>query len=184
MKSYKTDGIILKRSNLKEADRLLTVLTSDKGKIKLIARGIRKITSKKAPHLEPFSLISIFVVKGKNLDMITEVETVNSYVQIRSNLSKIGHAYQMCELIDKLCPEEQINRSLFELLKIELGFLNNSERIPENLEHFSHKVLWDLGYLPKESILPKGKIDEFIDQLAERKIHSRGLLAKIIDLNK
>ena len=116
MRNYKTIGIILKRYNLKETDKIVTVLTEYHGKVKYVAHGVRKITSRKAPHLEPFCYTTLYIAKGKNLDIITEASVIDSYQNIRTDLNRIAVGYHVCELVDKLTAENQINRSLFGLL--------------------------------------------------------------------
>ncbi|MBI5465119.1 DNA repair protein RecO [Candidatus Gottesmanbacteria bacterium] len=183
MSSFKTDGVILKRTNFGEADKIFTVFTKHYGKLRLLAKGVRKITSKKAPHLEPFSLTRIFVAKGTNLGLVTEAEVVNNFSRLRSDLKKIGLAYQICELTDRLCPDEQVNRSLFELLVNELIKLNSyasEENYPIN--DFILKLLWDLGYLPKGKTLPHQDVQTFVEEVMEHKLKSSDLLTKIEEL--
>jgi len=79
MRSYKTEGIVLKRINYGEADRILTIYTKRHGKIRAIAKGVRKLTSRKAGSLELFNNVVLFLVKGKNLDIITEAQTVDLF---------------------------------------------------------------------------------------------------------
>ena len=103
--SYKTEGVILKRTNLNEADKLLTLFTKHLGKTSLLAKGIRKTKSKKGGNLELFNQVRICVSKGRNLDIITEAEVINPFKDWRRNLKKIAIAYQLCELVDKLTVE-------------------------------------------------------------------------------
>lgn len=183
MFSFKTDGVILKRTNFGEADKIFTVFTKHYGKLHLIAKGVRKITSRKAPHLEPFSLTKLYIAKGKNMGLVTEAEVVNNFSGLRSDLKKIGLAYQICELTDRLCPDEQVNRSLFELLVGELIKLNSSaseENYPIN--DFILKLLWDLGYLPKGKTIASQDIQTFAEEVMEHKLKSTQLLTKIEEL--
>ncbi|MCL5675840.1 MAG: DNA repair protein RecO [Patescibacteria group bacterium] len=183
MTSFSTEGIILKRLNYGEADKILTVFTKHYGKLHLLAKGVRKITSKKASHLEPFCLTKLFVAKGKNLGLITEAEVIDNFAKLRKSLKKIGLAYQICELTDRLCPEEQTNFSLYKLLSGELNLLNGLETEDNySSNSFILRLLWDLGYIPKEKSLPNEQIPIFAEGIMEHRLKSSALLTKIESL--
>ena len=77
--SFKTEGIILKRMNYGEADRILTIYTLHHGKIRAMAKGVRKLQSRKAGSLELFNHSVLFLIKGKNLDLVTEAQTIDLF---------------------------------------------------------------------------------------------------------
>ncbi len=180
VKTYKTEGVVLKRVNFKETDRLLTVFTKHYGKLHLLAKGIRKLTSKKAASLEPFVWARFFIARGRNLDIVLETEIIDSFNEIKLDLKKIGMAYQVCEVVEKLSPEEQVNRSLFELITAELNNLRNSSTY--SVEGFCLKLLWDLGYLPKDKMIPDAEINLLLEEVLEGKLKSKQLLTKIESL--
>jgi recombinational DNA repair protein (RecF pathway) len=128
MRSYKTEGIIIKRKNYNEADRILTVFTKSHGKIQIKATGIRKIPSRRAYHVEllNYSLLSLY--QGRNMPILTEVQTIKSFTPIQDDLQTIGSAYHICEIIDGLCPENQENPQVFDLLKQILHRLSHSSQ--------------------------------------------------------
>ncbi len=92
-KRYSTEGVVLLRRNFSEADRIINIYSKHYGKISVIAKSVRKIKSKKRGSLEVFSHIKFSAARGKNLDIITEVETINSFESIRKDLSKVAVAY-------------------------------------------------------------------------------------------
>src|SRR3989344_4702445 len=99
MNTYKTDGIIIRRTNIGEADRMLTLLTNTHGKIRVIAKGVRKITSRRAPTLEVFNNASFLIHRSRiNYEMVVETQLLHAFETLRSDLKCIGEAYQMCEL--------------------------------------------------------------------------------------
>src|SRR3989304_6032467 len=104
MRSDKTEGIIIKRKNFGEADRMLTVLTPRHGKIKIIAKGVRKISSRRSSHVELLNLSILTLHEGKIL-ILTEAETLNHFQDLKDNLKKSGLAFYLCELVDGLLPE-------------------------------------------------------------------------------
>ncbi len=122
-RTYRTDAIVLRRADFGEADRLLTVFTPHRGKLKLIAKGARKPTSRKSGHVELFSLGQFFVAVGRELDIVTQAETTESFLPLREDLLRTTYAYYLAELADAFTAERDENRPLFELLKDGFGWL-------------------------------------------------------------
>ena len=110
---YKTTGIILKHSPIGESDRLLTVFTSDMGKLKLVARGVRKTNSKIGGHLDLLSHCHLEISRGRNIDVITSASNINSFKTLRENLIKIGNAFFSLELVDSLTPDNEPENKIF-----------------------------------------------------------------------
>jgi len=179
MRSYKTEGIVLKRINYGEADCILTIYTKHYGKIRAIAKGVRKLTSRKAGSLELFNNVVLFLVKGKNLDIITEAQVVNLFRYWRKDLLRVGVAYYFCELTDKLTPDEQPNQEIFNLLKDYLSKLSRSS-LSDLIKSFEKDILIDLGFgIPKEWENEKGSLKPYIESITEKKINSSEILKKI-----
>jgi len=173
---YKTEGIILKRRNFGEADKILTVFTKHYGKIKVIAKGIRKITSKKAGTLELFNHCKLVLVKGKHLDIITEVEVIKNFSSLMGNLNKVGVAWYFCELVDKLTAEGQANKDIFELLK---NYLENLDQknTPQFIRSFEEHLLNQLGFgIPLQWRRWSGSLKLYIESIVEREIQTPKLL--------
>lgn len=178
--TYKTQGVILKRFNYGEADKILTILSLHYGKIHCLAKGIRKLTSRKSGCLELFNLVTIFVVKGKNLDLITEVSIVNPFLNWRKNLNKVALAFQFCELCDRLTADNQENKLVFDLLTQSLENLGNKKINVDRLTiDFKKQVLKLTGFgLP--AICNNNKnLDVFIEKIIEKKINSNLLLKSL-----
>jgi len=116
---YKTEGIIVKRRNFGEADRILTVLTKNYGKIQVKAPGVRKITSRRSSHIELLNLARFTLYRSfrVTLPIVTEAQTQEEFLTIKNNLKKIGLAYYICELIDRFCAQNQENRTVFFLVR-------------------------------------------------------------------
>lgn len=179
MRSYKTEGIILKRSNYGEADRILTAFTKHYGKIKILAKGVRRIKSRRGPNVELFNWATLFLHKGKNFDLLTEAETKETFPSIRKDLARIGAAYCLCELVDGLCPERQEHRQVFNFSIEALRDLSFSSSVPSNLiTNFELNLLQELGYWPRYK-LPPADLENFIEQILERKLKTPKFLAQI-----
>src|SRR3989344_2903487 len=99
MPALTTEGLILKRKNFGEADRVLTVLTPRLGKISIIARGVRKITSRRAGNIEVLNRTKLHLFKGKNYTL-TEAESLETFNKLKSNLTLSTVALHIIELVD------------------------------------------------------------------------------------
>jgi len=175
---YKTEGIILKRKNFGEADKILTIFSKHYGKIKAIAKGIRKVTSKKAGVLELFNHCKLVLAKGKDLDIITEAQVINNFSSWRKDLNKVGTAWYFCELIDKLTAESQVNRNLFELLK---NYLENIAKTNTSqfIRSFEEHLLNQLGFgVPLQWRGRPGSLKSYIESIAEKEIQTPKMLLK------
>src|SRR4030067_3481728 len=113
---FRTEGVILARRNFGEADRILTIYTKDYGKISAIAKGVRRPRSKKAGHVELGSWCKIFAARGKNLDLLTEVETKKAFGIDNFSSAKANKIYHLLELVDSLSQPAQTNQKVFFLL--------------------------------------------------------------------
>lgn len=112
--TYRTEGIVLRGRDLGEADRILTILTPDRGKVRAVAKGVRKMTSKKAGHLEPFCRCALLLARGRDLDIVAQVETVEAFAHLRDSLDLLGPAYYIAELVDVFAEDEVESRALFD----------------------------------------------------------------------
>ncbi len=179
MKTYKTEGIILKRRNLSEADRIITLLTKRNGKIQVKAVGVRKITSRRSAHLELFNHTVVSLYQGKKFSIVTEAHTLESFSVIRHDLTKIAYSYHLCELVDSLCPENQENTMVFFLLLETFRKLQKEENISSVVSSFEISLLKCLGFYPKT--LPYNfNTSLFIEQIIERKLKTKSLLPRLI----
>lgn len=111
--TYRTEGIVLRRRDFGEADRILTLVTPEHGKIRAVAKGIRRLTSKKAGHLEPFCRTMLLLAQGRDLDIISQVETLESFAQLRDTLDALLPAYYLAELVDTFVEEGSESRALY-----------------------------------------------------------------------
>ncbi|MBM3205899.1 DNA repair protein RecO [Candidatus Shapirobacteria bacterium] len=178
-KTYKTEGIVLKRINYGEADRILTIFTKHYGKIRVMAKGVRKLQSRKAGSLELFNHATIFLVKGKNLDLVTEAQVVNLFKSWRRDLIKVGLAYYFCELVDKLTPDNQPQTAVFNLLKEALDKIN-SETPSILVRNFEEQLLDELGFgIPQFLKQTKGSLKEYIESIIEKSLNSPKVLKNL-----
>lgn len=180
MRTIRATGIILKRRNVGEADRILTVYTREEGKITIKAKGVRKISSKRASHIEPLNKAVLSIYKTGGMPVLTEIDTLVSYQGVKSNLARVGLAYHICELIDSLCPEGQENVSVFTLLENMLEDLSSQQKIGSAIHAFEVDLLKELGYISGNEDLSGAKASQFIEELLERKLKSRQILPQLL----
>ena len=89
MPLYRDDAIVLRTHKLGEADRIVTMLTKNHGKVRAVAKGVRKMTSKKAGHLEPFCRCSLLLAQGRDLDVVSQVETIEAFALLGLLLERL-----------------------------------------------------------------------------------------------
>jgi DNA repair protein RecO (recombination protein O) len=146
---YRTEGVVLRHMNLGEADRLLTIYTREHGKLRQIAKGVRRPLSKKAGHLDLFARVSILAARGRELDVITQVEALDVYAGLRSDLNLIGRAAYAVELVDQFTVDGEANAELYALLTATLERLSNGIERRGVQRHFELRLLDQAGYRPE-----------------------------------
>ena len=110
MPSYRAEAIVLRTHKLGEADRIITLLTRERGKVRAVAKGVRRTKSKFGARLEPFSRVDLLVYEGKTLDIITQAESLNAYGQdLALDYSLWTAGQTMLETADRLTPEDSVS---------------------------------------------------------------------------
>lgn len=176
VRSYKTEGIVLKRINIGEADKILSVFTKHYGKLRLIAKGIRKTKSRKAGGLEPFNQVQLQIAKGRNLDLITETQIINSHQSWRKNLLSVTVAYYFCELVDKLTADNQAHPAVYNLLRLSINQIKEA-KLTILVRNFEERLLDELGFgIPEDIRRQKGSLKTYIEEITERQINSPKLV--------
>lgn len=170
----KLQGIVLRRYDFGEADKIVTVFTRERGKIRLLAKGVRRIMSRRAPHLEIFNYVELYIYHGKNFDSISEAKTIEDFSEIKKDLDLCGYGFYLMEVVDKLLPEEVPHEEIFDKLYKSLKNLNGEKTVKE----FVVELLWELGFLPRGEF-PKQGVTSFVEEIAERKIKSKKFLEEI-----
>lgn len=123
MRLYKVEGIVLRRRNLGEADRLVTILSRDRGKMTLVARGARRPRSRLGGRLEPPTRFRALVVEGRSLDVISQVEVLDAHARLRDGLERMGATAVVLELADRALADRHPHPEVYRLLVDALGLL-------------------------------------------------------------
>ncbi|MCB0228536.1 MAG: DNA repair protein RecO [Anaerolineae bacterium] len=148
---YRADAIVLKRRDHGEADRLLTVFSAQHGKLVLLAKGVRKTRSRKAGHVELFTYSTILIAKTRTWDLVTQAETVETYLGLRDDLSRTAQAYYVAELLDSFTQESDSNPPMFLLLRDTLNRLATvrDESLAIAVRFYELRLLGLAGYQPE-----------------------------------
>ena len=147
---YKDEGIVLKTIKLGEADRIVTVFTRGNGKVRAVAKGIRKTKSRFGGRLEPFSHVGLMIYRGRNLDTITGADLITSYDAVRTDYARLMSAAALVELVEKITPDREKAFSVYSLLLAGLDALaagKGTSVVPA----FLVKLLSISGYHPQLS---------------------------------
>lgn len=148
-RSYRAQALVIRHREYGEADRVLTLYTLEKGKIQAIARGVRKMKSRKAGHLEPFTQVALQLAEGRGWDVVTQVETIRNFMNIRNDLQLTAKAAYVLELLDRFSYEDSENRPLFNLAVETLSRLDAGIS-PGLVVHYYEVHLMDLlGFRPQ-----------------------------------
>ena len=171
---YKAQGIILARKNVGEADRVLTVFTNEYGKVRVIAKGIRRINSRRSPHLEVFNHVGLMIRHGKAMDSVTEAEMIESFPTIRHDLGRVGVGYYLCEIVEVLVAERQEHRDVFALLLHALRELdtNASLHLPLLAGRISKELLRTLGFTGPKKEPVAADVVSYIEGIAEKRLRT------------
>jgi DNA repair protein RecO (recombination protein O) len=174
-KSYLTTGIVLKRTNYSEADRIVTLFTKEHGKVVGLAKGVRKITSKRASAMEPATVTKFMLHPTKGMDIITQTHLLDSFPHLRQNLIRLTQTQQLLEIIDLLTVEQSPTPEVFDLVVSCFHHLKTSKDSKKLLLTTIHQILGHLGFVNAQT-LNELKLKNYIESLTERRLRAKSFL--------
>lgn len=148
-RTFRVDSIVLRHSDWGEADRILTLYTLEMGKVRAIAKGVRKVRSRKAGHLEPFTHVQLMLAQGRDLLIVTQAETIEPFMALREQLMLPTYAAYVVELLDRFTFEEGENPALHRLLVNTLNRLNTGDNPDLVVRYYEMRLLDLTGYRPQ-----------------------------------
>jgi len=148
-RTYQTEAIIIKKIKLGEADRILSLYTPHLGKIRAVAKGVRRPRSKMAGHLELLTHSLVSLARGRNLDTVIGSQTINSFLPLKSNLQLTSQALYAVELVDLFTADDDENYPLFQLLLETMHKLCQGNNNELTLRYFELHLLNLVGYRPQ-----------------------------------
>jgi DNA repair protein RecO (recombination protein O) len=146
---HKVEAVVITHRDYGEADRILRAFTADLGKISIIAKGVRKSGSRKAPHIEPFTHSTLVLAQGQSFWILTQAETIDQFSTLAASLSRTGLAAYILELADRLTVDEQPDTALFRLLVEALRQINISDDAFIPACFFEIRILDRGGFRPE-----------------------------------
>jgi len=180
---YSCEGVVIKRKNIGEADKLLTIFTREYGKKVVIAKGIRRLFSRRAPHLELFSHVRLLLNRGKTFDYVSEVVNIQPFLTLRTRLERISYGYIVLELTERLTAENQEAPLIFDRLINYISVLNDHETQRSEaalaLSTFKVFILEELGFIHRLDTATKEWIDSQIEEILNAPLKSPLLLTTI-----
>jgi len=113
---YRDEGVVLRTMRLGEADRIVTMLTRGHGKVRAVAKGVRRTRSKFGARLEPLSHVALLCWQGRELDIVNQAEVTDTFRAVREDLARVAKAFTLLEVVDQLSQERHANPRLFDML--------------------------------------------------------------------
>ena len=148
-RGYKSPASVLRQRRLGETDKIITLYTADYGKVDAVAKGVRRVKSRLAGNVEPLSHGSFLLARGRNLDIITQVQSIESFQPLHDDLGRLSHALYAAELLDRATEERSENFALYRLLLDTLRRLTERDDLERTLRYYEMAVLGQLGYQPE-----------------------------------
>ena len=148
-RTIRSEAIVLNHKDWGEADRMLWLYTKKLGKVQAIAKGVRKMRSRKAGHLEPFTCSNIMFARGRSFLIITQAETLLPFLELRKDLLRVGYAAYIVELLDRFTYEEDDNHLVYQLLKDTLSRIDTEPAPYLATRYYEIHLLDLLGYKPE-----------------------------------
>jgi DNA repair protein RecO (recombination protein O) len=149
LRSFRLEAVVLRHNDWGEADRILGLYTLEMGKLRALAKGVRKLRSRKAGHLEPFTRVNLLLARGRDMPLITQAETVDPYLPLHEDLSGATYASYVVELLDRFTYEEGENRDLYRLLVETLSRLCKLKERDLVLRYYEIRLLDLVGFRPR-----------------------------------
>ena len=149
-RSFRVEAVVLRHQDYGEADRLLTIYTRQIGKTRVLAKGARKIASRKAGHIEPLTQVKLQLAKGRDMFLITQADTVDAYLPLRDDLLLTSQALYILELLDRFTyVDDTENPSTFRLLTDTLARLTAKDDPWLVTRYYEMRLLDYLGFRPQ-----------------------------------
>jgi len=146
---YSTPAIVLRQRRLGDADKILTLYTARFGKLDAVAKGVRRTGSRMAGHVEPLTQANVQLARGKSLDVLTQVEAIESFQAIRDDLDRLSRGLYVAELLDKITEPREEHYDLYSLLLDTLRRIEARDDFDTPVRFYEMGLLDTLGYRPE-----------------------------------
>ncbi len=169
--SFKTQAMVLKRVSVGEADRIVTLLCPERGKIVCVAKGVRKLKSSNRANLEPGNIVEALLIETKSLPILTQSKLAADATNVRQSLTGISQLSQILEIFDRLFVEDFIDEAAGEL-----AFAIHQELVSENkrngrIKQLLTELVQTLGYQALDETTHQSILD-YVAEISEQKMKS------------
>ncbi|AZR73145.1 DNA repair protein RecO [Anoxybacter fermentans] len=148
MSLYKTEGVVLHQFELGEADKIITYYTRDRGKIRVVAKGVRRTLSSKASSTQLFTYADLLIYRGKSLDKLSQTSIKESFSKLREDLLRMAYGTYILDLVKELTVEEDPNEAMFVLLLKTLHLLMETDDLELITRIFEIRAMTLMGFRP------------------------------------
>jgi DNA repair protein RecO (recombination protein O) len=182
-KIYTVTALILKRTNVGETDRLLTIFSKTHGKKRVLAKGVRTITSRRGPHLDALSEVKLTLHQGKTWDTVTEADTIFSGRLVYTSWMRMRAAYMTADILDHVVASDDPHPVVYDLASKTFQTIGHGDeqRLEENMLYFCNKILFLLGFLTEEKFfLRLSDAIAHIERMSERKIRTAKFFSNLL----
>lgn len=170
-RSFSTIALVLKRSSIGETDRLVTLLSAERGKVVCVAKGVRKLKSSSRANLEPGNHITAFLIETKGLPLLTQSRLLRDASPLRSSLAKITQLQQILEIFDRLFVEDFIDEEASRLAFAIYAELLSPHKHNRQIKQLLNQLVQVLGYQDLEETLHQS-INDYVAEITEKKMKS------------
>lgn len=167
-RTSKTEGIVLKKRNLPSQDIVVTLFTQEMGKVRILAKGVKKITSRRLPHLQTGNIIKVVIYNADKKGYLQETSLISSLSQVKNDPKKLSFCYFYFHVLDRLLPENQQELEIYDATKRFLIELSKTEAMTDLLEKHLNILMKKLGYISKSSSLEE--LHKFVQELTNEKV--------------
>lgn len=166
VRSLKTEAIVLKKKDLLNKDVLISLFTSEFGRLMVMAKGIKKLTSRRSPHLQTGNLINILVSHKNDYYFLQESQIISGFADLKKEETKVKQLYSLLFVLDRLLPEQQKEAKIYNLTKNFLIDLSKSLKSENIIVQYLTDIMLSLGYLDQKvnDIELKSIIEEIINE--------------------
>lgn len=170
-KNFIVPGLVLKRNKVGETDRIVTLLTQERGKIVAVAKGVRKLTSSKRAALEPGNIVKAYLIKTKSLPLLTQAKLLDDCSEVRGQLTDIRRLTQFLEILEKLFVEDEIEIRVYEEILSLREKLIKRQISNKHIQQQLSVIITHLGYQPL-SETKHTSILAYVSELVDRPMRS------------
>ncbi len=170
-RTFSCTGIVLKRINTGETDRIVTLLTKEQGKMVAVAKGVRSLSSTKRASLEPGNIVKAFFVRTKSLPLLTQTRIVSDCIDLPQTLQRLRQLSEILEILEKLFVEEELDTQTYRSVLTIRNLVVAKQSSPKKVRLALVDLIMRLGFQnPDET--PHGSISEYVSSLSEKPMRS------------